>query len=213
MNFKKIFFALILLSIVCTGFVYDLLPSNIPSQWGFNGEISDYKPRWFAIVTALLPMVMYMLMIVVPKIDPKKKAHQKHKKVYEIFTMCIVLFLIAIHWAVIGISVGFKINISMYIRIGLGILFIILGNRMGQIRPNYLLGIKTPWTLHSETVWKKTHKFGGIVFIVVGVIQMLAVFIRGSKGNYVSFISIALLLISITLYSYLAYAREQKNKI
>ena len=49
----------------------------------------------------------------------------------------------------------------------MSILFIIIGNVMGRIRPTFFVGIRTPWTLADDEVWRKTHRlaaplgFGG----------------------------------------------------
>jgi uncharacterized membrane protein len=48
-----------------------------------------------------------------------------------------------------------------YIVLLIGVLYLVFGNYFKTIKANYFIGIRTPWTLENETVWKETHKLGG----------------------------------------------------
>ncbi len=77
---------------------------------------------------------------------------------------------------------------------------------MRSFRPNYFVGIRTPWTLENETVWKKTHEFGGKLFFYNGLIGILCCFIiEGSILSYIVFILIFTASLLPILYSYFIY--------
>ena len=99
-----------------------------------------------------------------------------HKKAYSVAILAITLFMIAIHWISIYASLGNVVNIKILVNLGVGILFIVLGNYMGQIRHNYFFGIRNPWTLASEEVWTKTHRVGRYPFVLLGVIFIVSAF-------------------------------------
>lgn len=211
MKVNKILIILILLSIVCTAFVYSYLPNEVPSHWNIKGDIDKYQSKEFVFFTASLPLLLYVFMIIVPKIDPKKKSYMKHKKAYRIFIYALIIFFIIIHWLAIGVSLDYNLNISGYIKIGVGLLFIILGNYMGQLRHNYTFGIKTPWTLASEKVWKKTHKAGGYGFIISGLIFILTAIFNNEMSFYIALGSLLIMVSALTIYSYLLYKKLENN--
>jgi len=208
---SKVLVLLIILSIVGTMFVYSSLPEKIPTHFNFKGEVDNYSNKSSALFTGFLPLIIYLLMIAMPKIDPKRASYQKHKKAYDITKIIIVLFMIMLHWLIILYSLGFNINIGMFVRIAVGILFIVIGNFMSQIRHNYSFGIKTPWTLANETVWKKTHRVGAFSFLIGGLILIASSFFNGIIGEIALILSIAIAAFYPMVYSYVAYRNISKE--
>jgi len=209
MTFKihKEIIILILMSIIATAFIYSSLPEKIPSHWNIRGEIDSYNNKSFVWFTSLLPLGIYLLMIYIPEIDPRRESYKKHKKAYKILMNILVLFFIVIHWITIFSALGHQISVARIIPIGVGILFIVIGNYMGQIRPNYTFGIKIPWTLADETVWRKTHRVGSFAFILSGLIFIIAGIINKSYSFVLAMSSIFITLIYTFVYSYLEYKK------
>jgi len=93
----------------------------------------------------------------------------------------------------------------------LGFLFFYIGMIMKHLKRNWFIGIRTPWTISSDKVWDKTHKLGGILFRISGVITIFGIFFK----NYLLWFVLAPLLVSavwLIVYSYLEYRKEQKKK-
>lgn len=89
--------------------------------------------------------------------------------------------------------------------------FTILGNYMRSFRPNYFVGIRTPWTLESEIVWKKTHELGGKLFFYNGIIGIILCFLLDEKVlPYIEITLILLASIIPIIFSYIYY-RKIKN--
>ena len=212
MNFKihKAIIILALLSIIATAFVYSSLPERIPTHWNIKGEVDSYGGKNIVWFTVLLPLAIYLLMIYVPRIDPRKESYLKHKKAYEILMNILVPFFIMIHWIAIFSALGYQVSIARIIPIGIGILFIVIGNYMGQIRQNYTFGIKIPWTLADETVWKKTHHVGSFAFILSGLIFIIAGIINKQYSFILAASSLFIALIYVFVYSYLEYKKIHK---
>ena len=202
--------SIILLSIIATILIYAKLPDQIPSHWNIKGEIDNYSSTSFVYFTGLLPLVLYGFMKIIPKIDPKRESYKKHDKAYNNTIFTVILFLVGLHWVTIGYSLDYSIDMIAYIKVSLGILFIVIGNYMPQIRFNYSFGIKTPWTLSSENVWKKTHIAGGYLYFLIGIIFILSSISDSSMAFYISIGSIILMSLGVTLYSYLLYVNEKK---
>lgn len=206
-NIHKGTIILILISIIATVFIYSSLPEKIPMHWNIRGEVDSYGSKSFVWFTALFPLGIYLLMIYVPEIDPRRKSYKKHKKAYEVLMNILVLFFIALHWIAISYALGYQISVGKIIPIGIGILLVVIGNYMGQIRPNYTFGIKTPWTLADETVWKKTHRVGSSVFILSGLVFIIAGIINKPYSFTLAISSVFVALIYIIVYSYLEYKK------
>jgi uncharacterized membrane protein len=199
----------VILSIAGTLSVYDSLPEQIPFHWNLSGEIDSYADRIYLLFTAMLPLFLYGLFIIIPKIDPKPESFRIHAAEYSTVIAVLILFLISLHWAVIAVSFGVNIDIVFWIRIALGLIFIVMGNYMGGIRHNYTFGIRTPWTLADEDVWNKTHRLGGYIFAACGAL----IFAFAFAPSFIAFmITIGSILLSVSLlfvYSYLIFAKKK----
>ncbi|WP_176461687.1 SdpI family protein [Anaeromicrobium sediminis] len=207
MKLNKIILFLIFISILGTLLVYNQLPDTIPKHWNMHGEIDAYGSKSFIFVLALLPLGMYLLKEFLPKIDPKRQSYTKHAKAFNITMAATIIFFLLLTWSTILISLGFNINMGVTIKIFVGILFMIIGNYMSQIRPNYFFGVKTPWTLANETVWKKTHRLSGFTFAIGGLILVFTSFLSGVASLYILIGVIAITVLIPTIYSYMEYKK------
>ena len=92
-----------------------------------------------------------------------------------------------------------------------GVLFVVLGNYFKTIKANYFIGIRTPWTLENESIWKETHKLGGKVWFVGGLLIIICSLVLANDVNFKVFMGITIIIALIpVVYSYLLYRKEQK---
>lgn len=89
----------------------------------------------------------------------------------------------------------------------LGAIFVVIGNVMGKIRPNYAIGIRTPWALADEHVWDKTHRFGGWAFVAGGIVLVVASFtLPATTPTVAATLGVtAAVVVATTLKSYLLW--------
>ncbi len=85
-----------------------------------------------------------------------------------------------------------------------------MGKYMSEIKTNWFLGIRTPWTLSSDKVWERTHHVGGKIFMVCGLIMALTGFFPTPYRLPVFFTVLILMLVSTAGYSYFAYRKLNK---
>jgi uncharacterized membrane protein len=198
---------ILLLSFAGVMWVYPSLPSEIPTHWNMAGDVDDYSTKSMILVLAAIPIALYLLMVFLPKIDPKRKSYDLHGKAYEVTKIFILLLLSVAVWVSILVAKGFDLDVGLIISLMTGILFIAIGNYMGQIRHNYFFGIRTPWTLANETVWKKTHRIGGYTFMAMGVCLILVNFLRDHMPSWIM-LPIILLGAGVPIvYSYFVYKK------
>ena len=186
---------------------YPNLPAKVPVHWGINGDVNRYGPKLELVSLGALPIILFFFLNYLPAIDPKKQSYKLHKNAYSIMNLVIILFLSCMNLIAIASALGLHVPFQKVVPILFGILFIVLGNYMAQIRHNYFIGFRSPWTLASEYVWKKTHRFGGYVLVVIGLISLIAGMF-GSIGMQLFFTALVIGIAGIYLYSYLIFKKK-----
>lgn len=106
---------------------------------------------------------------------------------------------------------GYEVSIDKIIPSIVGILFIVIGNYMPKIKSNYFYGIKTPWTLSSDTSWRKTHRLGGKVFIISGFIIILSSFLLPGNLKVAAVMSAVFAAVIVPLVGSYFYAKNNNN--
>lgn len=211
---KKSLYILCLLSFVGIIISYQYLPEMIPIHWNFEGVIDDYGNKSMIFILGLIPIIMMLFFDKLPNLDPKKQNYVKHQKAYGAVQISIVLLMILLSWITIAVSLGMQqLKINMIIPAFIGIIFIVIGNYTPTIKPNYFFGIRTPWTLANETVWKKTHKVGGYAFVLSGVLFLIIAFVSIQEIMISCIILMFILLMSVSVYSYILFQKERKRDI
>ena len=206
---KKINLTMILTTLICLlpmllGIVlYDKLPEQIPTHFNFEGVPDDYSPKAFACFG--VPLIMLGLNIIVQfalGTDPKKDNIASIMKKISVWIVPVVsLYTVPI---CLFSAIGYNMKPDLVI-IPVGILFIAIGNYLPKTRQNYTVGIKLPWTLHSEENWNKTHRFAGFLWILGGFVIVIGSFI-GLNGIFI-FVPTLIMAFVPMVYSYLLYKR------
>ncbi len=199
------------LSVAATAFIYGHLPSRIPIHWNIRGEVDNWGPRPMIFILAALPILLELLFWALPHIDPRRDAYKRHARAYAALRITIGMFLMAIHWVTVLYSLGTPISISLVVPMGVGILFMVIGNFMPLLKPNWFVGIRLPWTLASDEVWRATHRLGGWLFTGLGLATLVAAIMSPAAAFAVLIAGIVLLLGVTTVYSYVLYRRVHSN--
>ena len=98
-----------------------------------------------------------------------------------------------------------------YILLFIGVLYIILGNYFKTIKSNYFIGIRTPWTLENESVWKKTHELAGKMWFIGGILVVISSLVLDKNSNSIVFLSISGIIILIPIiYSFYIHKEQSK---
>lgn len=209
---KELFLiSLILLGFIISIYLYPSLPDKMPIHWNIHGEVNRYGSRLFgAFGMPLISLGIYLLYVVLPYIDPKRKNYENFKPTYQLFKYIIIIFLFCFHIITLLNATGVKINILTFIQVAMSLLFIFMGNAMGRVKHNYFIGIKTPWTLANEEVWKKTHRLSAPLWVTGGILNLI-LFLLGT-GAYSFIIIIIVISIIPIIYSYIVYKKIMINK-
>ena len=208
---ESVLWVFIVLPYVYLSTIWDKLPARVPTHFDFEGKANDWSDKSSLLyLPGALTIGIYLLMLVIPYIDPKKKLQQMGGKYYNLrFLMTFFFSILAIFILYIS-STGSLKNPNMLYTI-IGALFAMLGNYFQTLRPNYFIGIRTPWTLESEQTWKKTHRMGGKIWMVGGVLIAFFSFFQSSKLFSIVFATIIGILVVVpVVYSYIEFQKEKK---
>lgn len=202
----------LVLTIIASIATYKYLPDRVVSHWNFQGVADGWSSKNFhAIFFPCLILFMYLLFYFLPTIDPKRERYQEFEKVYYIFESMMIGVLFIVFLVATLFNLGYDIPIGNVISLVIGIMMIVIGNYMGKIKNNWFVGIKTPWTLSSENVWNKTHRFGGRAFIVFGLIIITAPYLNVVLATVIFLLGTFLVVFGTMIYSYLLYRKENKK--
>ncbi|AKG52779.1 hypothetical protein DGWBC_0089 [Dehalogenimonas sp. WBC-2] len=178
-------------------------PDSIPVHWGISGEVDGYGGKFEGLL--LLPLMtvgIYLMLLFIPRIDPKRANYDRFGNVYRIIRTLLVVFMAVVYGVTIAYINEVSIDVGRVIPVMVGILLAVLGNYFGKLKPTWFVGIRTPWTLTSDLSWTKTHQLGGKLFVGFGVLLALA----GILGqNWLFLVIMGLFLASIVFlfaYSY-----------
>lgn len=202
---------LIAFAITVSVSVFDRLPEKMASHWNTANQVDGYMSRfWGAFLTPVIGTAMLLLFLVIPQIDPLKENIAKFRESFNTFITLMIVFLVYIHVLTLLWNLGYdQFNMGAAMMPALGLIFIFAGITIRKAKRNFFIGIRTPWTLSSDSVWDETHRIGSTLFILSGILAMLG----AAFADYaIWFILIPILGTSLFLivYSYALYQREIK---
>lgn len=203
------FIIILLLPFIIAALVYPQMPDQVPIHWNAQGQVDDYASKGFG--TFLLPVLnvaLYLLLVFLPKTDPKKANYQKFNTSYRVIRYATHCFFFLIFIVTLLVALGNPVDINLWIPVAAAVLFIIMGNVMGRVRHNYYVGFRFPWTLANEAVWKKTHQVGAKAMVIGGVAALIGIFLVENESRVYVLLACGFLpMIFTTVYSYLIYKK------
>lgn len=188
---------------------YGRIPDIVPMHWNVHGAVDGFAPKWVLWILGGLPFIVGALALLPPLFDPRKESFEKHGKAFAVTIVGIVAVLEIVLWIVLLNAIGFAVDIKTVLLFTLAVLFGVIGNYMPQIRPNYTFGIRTPWTLESEHVWRKTHRAGGYVFLTMAAAFFVGSFLKGFLAVMIIAPVVFLGVLCIFIYSFVVFRQEQ----
>lgn len=207
---REILPACLLIAMAIAGaYYYPLLPSVVPSHFGLNGKPNGWMTKPLFFLTGLFPfLLVYLLLTFLPLIDPLRKKIEPRFKVVLLFRDVSLVFSAALFFVTLRAAHD-KVMSMNYFGIAVGLLFIVLGNYMPEVPQNWFVGIKSPWAISSEVVWKKTHIFGGWLFTLAGIVYVVCASLK--FGPRVGLYSIIIAALVPYVYSFLIYTKLEKS--
>ncbi len=195
---------MILLPVVFGLVMWDKLPNPMPTHFGADGQADGWSHKSFAVFgLPLIMLAVHLICIFASTADPKSKNYSE--KLFGIIVWLCPVLSIFTEAMTYAYALGYTMNITKYVMMFVSVLFIIIGNYLPKCRHNYTLGVKLPWTLADENNWNATHRVGGYVWMIGGVVLL----INGFFFNMYVFMAVVLSMVLIpTIYSYMYYRKH-----
>jgi uncharacterized membrane protein len=189
--------------------------ARVPIHWGPDGQVDGYADKTIGLL--LLPLTtlgVAALLWVIPVIEPRRANFEKSGKAYGAIWVAVVLMLAAIDVVAVAAALGVELDMTLIVLTPTGTLFIVIGNYLPKVRSNYMMGIRTPWTLTSDRSWDRTHRVGGRLFVVEGIVFILVGLLRPApEVMFVVLIGgIVLMPVIVFVYSYRVWKADPAKR-
>jgi uncharacterized membrane protein len=213
---KRNYWPLAMTAIVLIGFIigaalYGQMPDPMASHWNAAGVADGTVSRfWGVFLIPVISLGVMLLFLVIPLIDPLRANIQKFKGYYYGFATIFLVYFLYIYILTMLWNMDMRFDMTKALMPAIGILFIVVGVMIRKSKRNYMVGIRTPWTLSSDEVWERTHKLGGWLFIGAGIVTgILAIFL--TSAIFWVMIGLILAVTAFTMvYSYVIYKQLEK---
>jgi len=213
---RRLIWLIMLLPLIYLAVTWNRIPQSVPMHFDIKGNVDQYGTKKdlliMTVVLAAANMLVYLVILNVYKIDPKKYAAQNKGRLQRIG------FSVSLYLAAISAMLIYEIahnNVSMtmkFVFVAMGLLFALLGNNMYNLRPNYFAGMRLPWTLESEDNWRETHHLAGRLWFFGGLFfAVMALFLNEQWAIYTSFSVLTILIFVPVIFSYRYYRRQSKK--
>jgi len=204
---------LIAIAMIAGAALWNQLPDPMASHWNANDQVDGTMPKfWGVFMMPLVTLGMLALFLIVPNIDPLKANIAQFRNSFNIFIVLIIGFMLYVHGLTLVWSLGktnFKMSAAMLPF--MGVLFIAIGFMLRKAKRNFFIGIRTPWTLSSDSVWDKTHQLGSVLFMASGTFAILGGLIGGTAAFWLVFVPLIGSTLFLVVYSYVLYRNETKS--
>lgn len=206
MKYRTLFFGGTLITIatlVYTAVYYSRLPDRIATHWNINGQPDQFSDKfWGLALVPIMQLVMLLMFGLLPFLSPQRARIDSFANVYNMVCIYVLGFMGFVQVMIIQATSG-TIDVTKWIVYGMIVMFGLVGNVLAKTKRNYWMGVRTPWTLESEEVWTRTHRFAGRAMVASSVIGLLlAVF--GAPMMLVICIVIGACLLPVP-YSFIIY--------
>lgn len=192
---------LIIAAVAASVFYYPQLPAKMATHWSASGEANGFSDRlWGAWMIPLIMAAVWLILRAIPHIDPRKANYEKFSGMYDALVILILSFMLLMHIVVLMAATGSPIRMERILMPGVGVFIAIMGLLIPKVHPNWFVGIRTPWTLTSDLSWERTHKIGGTLFVILGVLMVGSAFLAPEVAIWI--LVAAALGITIFLFAY-----------
>ena len=193
---------------------YSRLPATVAVHWNLQGMPDGYSSRlWAVAVMPLVTLGLTGLFNVLPKVDPRGQNYAKFLDSYWLIANAILVFTGVAHALIIANALGYTVQVDRLLPVGVGLLLAFLGNYLTRIEPNWFIGIRTPWTLSSDAVWRKVHRTAGWLFVIGGLVIAAGAFAPRSVFAPLFVATIIVAAGVPVVQSYVLWKREQHDRL
>lgn len=194
--------------------LHDRLPAEIPVHWGFSGAPDRFVPKDQALVSLITPALVMLGTVglgrLLPWLSPQQFAIDTFRATYEYLMFLMVGFFAWMQGLMLAAALEPTLDLGRWVIAGAYLLFALLGNVLGKVQRNFWVGVRTPWTLASDTVWTQTHRLAAWLFVAGGLVGFVAT-LAGASGVWL-FVGVLVAIAGVpVVYSLVLYKRLERQ--
>ena len=203
--------AIVLLSIAVSAYAYPMLPNSIVTHWDANGNPNGYMDKFWGL--SIMPAISVVLLAIfkaMPYMDPLRRNIEKFRSYFENFIIILLLFFLYVHMLTVAVNFGYEFNLNTTLIPAFSVLMYYIGVMMQHSERNWFIGVRTPWTVSSDKVWKHTHKLAAKLFKTAAVVSLVAL-LAPEHSTIIFLASVMISALVPVIYSYLDYKKEKTS--
>ena len=211
-NIQTLIVGLIVVSFLIGAYLHPYMPEKMASHWDANSNVDSYMSRfWGLFLMPIISTILFLVFILIPKIDPLKENIEKFRGYFDVFILLLIGFLFYLYMLTLLWNLGYRFNIIQLLAPAFGLIIFYAGVMMENAKQNWFIGVRTPWTLSSESVWDKTNRLAGKLFKGAGVLAALGT-VFPEYAILLVLMPVILAAIYPIIYSYQEYQLEMKSR-
>ena len=210
---------LIALPVIASLAAIPFATDRVPMQWGLNGRVNWYAPKeWGLLVLPFTLVIIFALVFWFESRDPARHREadgslSAHGRATRLIRMGISVVLGMVAIIQIAAALGHHPDVTRIIPSLVALLIAFLGNFFGKLKPNRYVGIRVPWTMKSETVWRHTHRISGWLYTVSSLVMLVAIWLLPAAAQHLCYwVWIVLLVVVPMIIAWHAAQRERAGK-
>lgn len=201
--------AILLAMFVATAWVWPHAPDTVATHWGVDGQ----PDAWGSKATGLLMLPgvalgTWAFMLILPRFDPGRANYATFGGVYTAIRSVLIAFFAVMHGGALAAALGHEVDMGRIAAPAAGLMLLLLGGMIGKVRPNWFVGIRTPWTLTSKRAWTRTHRVGGWAFVLHGAVVFVAGLVSPPVAYAALFVGSLGIVAFVFAYSYLVWKND-----
>jgi uncharacterized membrane protein len=177
----------------------------IPKHWTIDGRPDGYgSPAVVLFVLPVMAILISLLFIALPSMMPPRGELNRSHRPYVVVWQGVLGLLLVLHLTMIASALGAPVDVLRIALISAGVLLALSGNVLPKVRFNYVMGVRTPWTLADERVWDRTHRVAGVGLVAAGACAVLGALAFRNDMLAVAALVVPSLLVAIASVAYSA---------
>lgn len=212
-RYNSLSLGLIVLTFAVTAVMYTTLPDPFPTHFGLDGKADRFQPLpWGVLILPLATLGTWLVLRVLPHISPRGFRMDEFMDAYNAIVLAVVGFLCVMQVDLLWRTSQGLTTLGSWVPIGVGVILCVTGNFLNKTRPNFFMGIRTPWTLADPEVWSRTHRLAGWAFTAVGLTLIFTSLFSSIAIAVGATVTLSLVLaIILVVYSYVIYRKLDRQ--
>ncbi|WP_048825585.1 SdpI family protein [Hymenobacter sp. DG25B] len=202
---------LVLLPSLYLFYTWPSLPAHVPTHFDTGGNANGFTNKenmW--LLCTLVPLSIYLLLWFAPRLDPKQRLNAGSAN-YQKLMLALVGLVSGLLVYSLYLAVHPLVKAGEGMAILMGLFFMLIGNYLTTVPPNYFMGFKTPWALEFPLIWARVHRVGGWLFFATGLLSaLLAVVWSAPLATGVLIAGVLATVVVVYGYSYYLYQQVSK---